>query len=100
MIPALITQVWQALASWVRDSRGAWLHGLAANIGSASSFMAKLWGLREGLRLRRTLAIERLVAELDSFVVVQFTTEIRELDGIVAALVMDTRALMSYWAYS
>lgn len=45
--------------------------GFHCNLGAATSVSSELWGLVLGLKLARNLACQRIVAELDSSVVVQ-----------------------------
>ena len=35
----------------VRDENGEWVMGFARRIGNASSYLAELWALRDGLQL-------------------------------------------------
>ncbi|GLU17744.1 hypothetical protein SLE2022_341000 [Rubroshorea leprosula] len=79
----------------IRDFLGNWISGFVVNVGCASIFIAELWGLREGLKLCKSLGIARVVAEMDSLVAVRSIIEKREPDNLSAAILMDIRSLMS-----
>ena len=55
----------------VRDEHGGWVAGFTRHIGATSSFVAELWGLREGLNLCYSLNRPRLIVELDAKVEVE-----------------------------
>ena len=50
----------------VRDEQGEWIAGLSRYIGTTSSFVAEMWGMRDGLVLCKNLNIQCLVVELDA----------------------------------
>ena len=50
----------------VRDEHSSWVGGFTKYIGSTNSFIAELWGLREGLLLCCNLNIDFLLVELDA----------------------------------
>ncbi|GLT82219.1 hypothetical protein SLE2022_006230 [Rubroshorea leprosula] len=77
----------------IRDSNGNWLHGFLVNIGRATSLVAELWGLREGLKLCLSLGISRLIAEMDSSVAVQLILDNGNSGGQGAALVADIKTI-------
>lgn len=54
----------------VRDEHGDWLAGFSRHIGITTSFVAELWGLRDGLMLCSNLNISFLVVELDAKAIV------------------------------
>ncbi|KAK2390756.1 heat shock 70 kDa protein [Trifolium repens] len=54
----------------VRDYTGRWIYGFTKNLGTASAYMAELWGLHEGLLLARSCGVQQLEIQLDSKVVV------------------------------
>ncbi|GKV49295.1 hypothetical protein SLEP1_g56052 [Rubroshorea leprosula] len=78
----------------IRDSLGDWISGFTVNVGSASIFIAELWGLREGLRLCKALGLSRVVAELDYLMAVRFINNNRDPDNLSAAFILDIRLLM------
>ena len=49
----------------LRDCSGKWIIGFACHIGFTTSFVAKLWGLRDGLMLARRLDVSKIVIEID-----------------------------------
>ena len=49
----------------VRDEHGGWLASFSRQIGITTSFVAELWGLRDGLMMRKNLNIFALVVEVD-----------------------------------
>ena len=52
--------------SLIRDCDGNWIRGFSRAIGVASSFLAELWALRDGLSMARELGIQKLVIEMDA----------------------------------
>lgn len=54
----------------VRDDHGGWLVGFSRHIGIADSFVAELWGLKDGLILCCNLNITSIVVELDAKAIV------------------------------
>jgi ribonuclease HI len=52
------------------DSTDRWIYGFTKNLGTASAYMAELWGLHEGLLLARSCCVQQLEIQLDSNVVV------------------------------
>ena len=54
----------------IRDSNGIWVRGFSWIIGTTNSFVAELWGLRDGLELARKLDIAKLIVEVDAKAVV------------------------------
>ncbi|GLT60532.1 hypothetical protein SLA2020_332940 [Shorea laevis] len=78
----------------IQDSLGDWISGFIVNVDSASMFIAKLWGLREGLRLCKALWLSQVVAELDSLMAVRFINENKEPDNLSTALILEIKLLM------
>ncbi|GLT62305.1 hypothetical protein SLA2020_349530 [Shorea laevis] len=54
------------------DHNRCWHHGFATNVGLTSSFLAEMWGCREGFKLAISLGVQQLVLELDSLLAIQF----------------------------
>ncbi|XP_031120447.1 uncharacterized protein LOC116023586 [Ipomoea triloba] len=50
----------------IRDHNGTWLVGFIANIGTTSSFVAELWGIRECLLIAKQRNFERIIVETNS----------------------------------
>ncbi len=51
--------------SLVRDSDGRWIRGFSRFIGITNSFVAELWGLKDGLNFACNLNICKLIIEID-----------------------------------
>ncbi|GKU91977.1 hypothetical protein SLEP1_g5773 [Rubroshorea leprosula] len=51
-----------AAGGLIRDHNGRWVHGFAVNIGPTTSFLAELWGCKEGLKLAHSLGIQQLIS--------------------------------------
>ena len=49
----------------VQDELGGWLGGFSSKIGITTSFLAKLWAVRDGLILFQNLQLTALEMELD-----------------------------------
>ncbi|GKU90363.1 hypothetical protein SLEP1_g4364 [Rubroshorea leprosula] len=60
-----------AAGGLIRDHNRRWVHGFAVNVGLTTSFLAELWGCREGLKLAHSLGIQQLVLEMDSLLAIQ-----------------------------
>ncbi|GLT30193.1 hypothetical protein SLA2020_050080 [Shorea laevis] len=73
----------------IRDHGGRWIHGFAMCIGQQSSYMAELWGCREGLRLASCLGITHLILEMDSLMAVQMINARKAVVGLASALFLD-----------
>ena len=54
----------------VQDELGGWLGGFSSKIGITTSFLAKLWALRNGLILCQNLQLTALEIELDAKAIV------------------------------
>ncbi|MBA0880513.1 hypothetical protein Goshw_010403 [Gossypium schwendimanii] len=52
------------------NDKGDWVVGFSRKIGRTDSLQAKLWGIREGLKLAISLNIRSLTVELDAMMVV------------------------------
>ncbi|GLU17043.1 hypothetical protein SLE2022_334400 [Rubroshorea leprosula] len=59
-----------ATGGLIRNHCGIWIHGFAVNVGVTSSFLAELWGCREGLKLAHSLGAQNIILEMDSLVAV------------------------------
>ncbi|KAK9136201.1 hypothetical protein Syun_015531 [Stephania yunnanensis] len=58
----------------MRDERGCWLFGYMGHIGTASSTVAELWAIREGLKLAWQRGFRKILLESDSQTAIQFLT--------------------------
>lgn len=54
-----------------RNHQGNWVLGFISNIGHTSSFMAELWGVREGLRIAKIHGFDKIILEADSEAMIQ-----------------------------
>ena len=77
----------------VRDEHGSWIGGFTRYIGSTNSFIAELWGLREGLLLCCNLNIDFLVVEMDAQVVVEIFKNDSYVNNAISPLLDDCRHL-------
>ena len=55
----------------IRDSEGRWVKGFSRSVGHATSVIAELWDLRDGLKLAAQLGIGCLEVELDAKIIVE-----------------------------
>ncbi|XP_019198971.1 PREDICTED: uncharacterized protein LOC109192724 [Ipomoea nil] len=79
----------------IRDHTGAWLVGFSTKVGTTSSFMAELWGLREGLLIANNRGLVRLVAEVDSISVVNAIKGDSTSRPEANTLISDCKSLMT-----
>ena len=54
----------------IRDDHRNWMVGFARRIGTCTSFVAELWGLRDGLTLCNNLNIPSLIVEFNAKAIV------------------------------
>lgn len=78
----------------IRDSNGVWISGFAMKVGITDSLSAELWGLREGLRLAKSLNLSNIVVQLDASVVVNFLTQGIPPTHLNSVLVQEASALV------
>ena len=79
----------------VRDEHGSWIGGFTRYIGSTNSFIAELWGFREGLLLCCNLNIDFLVVELDAQAVVEVFKNASYMNNVISPLLDDCRHLVA-----
>ena len=79
----------------MRDKHGRWIFGFTKHIGSASSFVAEMWGLRDRLVLCRNLNIQCLIVEVDVRVIVDAVLNANYVNIVVSPLLDDCRQLLS-----
>ena len=60
----------------IRNKKGEWVKGFARAIGRTTSVVAKLWALRDGIRLCIALKLPTVVIELDSKLVVDLLKKV------------------------
>ena len=81
----------------VWDKNGKWLAEFLRRIGITTSFIAELWGLREGLILCCNLNISSLVAKLDTKVVVDIFLNPNYHNNVVLPILDDCRQLVHWF---
>ena len=78
----------------MRNEDGKWIAWFARRIGVTTSFVAELWGLREGLILCSNLNIHSLVIELDAKAVADVFLNPNYQNNAVSPILEDCRQLM------
>ena len=78
----------------IRNKRGEWIKGYARAIGITTSVAAKLWALRDGIRLCSTLKLPAVITELDSKLVVDLMKKELDNPNGIDVLVTDCRESM------
>ena len=78
----------------IRDDHGNWMAGFARRIGTCTSFVAKLWGLRDGLTLCNNLNIPSLIVELDARAIVDILQNSNYENSTLFPILDDCRQLM------
>lgn len=79
----------------IRDDNGDWVVGFARKIGIASSFMAKLWALQDGLLLCLQTHAQAVIVEMDSKVIVDTFSTYVETSNTVSAIMEDCKHLVA-----
>ena len=79
----------------IRDEHGSWVVGFTRHIGSTNSFVAELWGLRDGLMLYCNMNISCLIVELDAKMVVDVFKNSNHKNYIISPILDDCRRLAS-----
>ncbi|GKV48718.1 hypothetical protein SLEP1_g55522 [Rubroshorea leprosula] len=87
-----------AAGGLIRDHNGRWVHGFAVNVGLTTSFLAELWGCREGLKLAHSLGIQQLVLEMDSLLAIQLIQNRQVSAGPASALLTDIFMLIDFFS--
>lgn len=59
----------------LRDSQGNWLKGYAQNLSNTTNSAAKLWGLRDGLFIAKSLGVKKLEIETNTSLVSALTNQ-------------------------
>ena len=78
----------------IRNDRGEWLAGFSRNIGIASSFIAELWALRDGLQLCKNLNLLSFDIQIDAKAVVELLTNPSYSKNVAIPLVDDCRQMI------
>lgn len=79
----------------VRDSHGNWVTGFSRHIGITNSFVAELWGLRDGLLLCNNLNIPALIVEMDAKSIVDIFCRNGYVNEVISPLLDDCRMLIN-----
>lgn len=79
----------------IRDDCGNWISGFTKRIGITNSFIAEMWGLREGLIMCCNLNIASLIVELDARAVVDAFSNNQYVNNIISPILDDCRLLSS-----
>lgn len=83
-----------AVGGLVRDGNGSWIFDFTVKIVTTSSFMAKLWGLREGLRLVKEKGLRDIEVEMYTEAVVKVINNGSMNEQEANVLLMDCRTLL------
>ena len=78
----------------IKDENGAWLAGFSRNIGSTTSYAAKLWGIRDGLALCCNLNIHSIIVKLDAKSIVDVFGNPNCEGNIISPILDDCKQLM------
>ena len=78
----------------IRDDHGNWMAGFAKRIETCTSFVAELWGLRNGLTLCNNLNIPSLIVELDARAIVDILQNSNYENSTLFPILDDCRQLM------
>ena len=79
----------------IRNEHGEWLGGFSRSIGCDDSFMAELWGLRDGLTLCIDLHLTVVDVQLDAKAVVQLLSNSSSANFCAMPFLNDCRNLVS-----
>ena len=77
------------------DSHGEWISGFSRHIGIMNSFVAELWGLRDGLLLCSNLNIPSLIVELDAKSIVEIFCKTGYVNDAISPILDDCRMLIT-----
>ena len=79
----------------IRDDYENWISGFTKRIGITNSFIAEMWGLREGLIMCCNLNIASLIVELDVRAVVDAFNNNHCVNNIISPILDDCKLLSS-----
>ena len=79
----------------VRDSHGEWISGFSRHIGTTNSFVAELWGLRDGLFMCSNLNIPFLIVEMDAKSIVEIFCKSGYVNDVISPILDDCRMLIT-----
>ena len=78
----------------IRNEEGGWVAGFTRKIGITTSFLAKLWALRDGLKLCVNRSILAVEVELDAKSIVDVVANAKYSNIFASALLDDCRHLI------
>ena len=78
----------------IRDSKRKWVRGFLRSIGYATSIVAEVWALRDGLKLAFSIEIQNLIVELDAKVIVELFKSNNCTNRIFSPIIDDCRSLL------
>ena len=91
--------VWKFRSGWLWESDKGWQwkldFGFTKRIGIMNSFIAEMWGLREGLIMCCNLNIASLIVELDARAVMDAFSNTQYVNNVIPPLLDDCRLLSS-----
>jgi hypothetical protein len=79
----------------IRDCHGRWIKGYSRSVGRASSVLAELWGVRDGLQLAISLNIDCLEVELDAELLIHLFFSPPSSNHVYSSIINDCRWLMT-----
>lgn len=79
----------------IRDEQGEWVGGFPRRLGCLDSFIAELWGLRNGPMLCKNMNLNAVSVQLDAMSIVQLLTSPTITNLPVLPLINDCRQLIS-----
>ena len=79
----------------MRNEHGEWIKVFSRNIGKATSFTAKLWGLRDGLTLCKVLNLCDVDIQINAKAVIELLANPLYSNTVVTHIVDDCRCLLS-----
>ena len=78
----------------VRDENGNWVIDFSRRLGNASSFLAELWALRDGLLLCQQLNSPKIIVEMDAKSLVDAFNNPSYTNTVISPLFEDCKQLM------
>ena len=79
----------------LRNNAGLWVHAFSRHIRIATSFLAELWALRDGLIMCQNLQINALEIELDAKIIANLMNDSSNTNAVNSTMVADCRLLIS-----
>lgn len=78
-----------------RDEHGHWIKGLARTIGIINSFIAELWGLRDGLLICNNCNFDCVEIEMDAQTIIDVLANSNYVNNIMSPILDNCRQLIS-----